>query len=65
MATSSVLGHMVIFEIANKLFIGYIGPLRFKFRRMYKISVLRNLYKKGQICFIKFIFLKVCLSLLS
>lgn len=28
MATSSVLGRMTIFEIANKLFIGYIGPLR-------------------------------------
>ena len=26
MATRSVLGHMIIFEIANKLFIGYIGP---------------------------------------
>lgn len=28
MATSSVLGRMTVFEIANKLFVGYIGPLR-------------------------------------
>ena len=28
MATGSVLGCMIIFEIANKLFIGCIGPLR-------------------------------------